>query len=199
MTLGRVHTFVKRVKRLPVWTLDTYSSYRGTHRERRRPATPALNIGTGGVDLPGWINLDETKPGDILAAVPPLPFRSNCLAEVLASHVLEHMRLQDGSDLLSDCHRVLKPGGRITVVVPDTRVIAIAYLLGQVSNESLNNLYLYSYIQESPHRWSYDGHTLGRLMRDAGFENVRRLNRFSDPVLMHPAPYQVCVSGIKPI
>ncbi len=71
-------------------------------RVRRRWHPPAalglaLNIGTGGKDLVGWVDLDETKPGDEAASqVPPVPFRDDCSDEILAGHVVEHMALDDG-------------------------------------------------------------------------------------------------------
>jgi predicted SAM-dependent methyltransferase len=113
-------------------------------------------------------------------------------------HVVEHMPLDDGLALMKECHRILKPGGVVTVIVPDAKIISLAYLAGQVDNWSLNDLYVYSYCQESPHRWFYDHRTLNQLVMDAGFVGPRRLNRFTDDHIMAPAWFQTGLAAAKP-
>jgi predicted SAM-dependent methyltransferase len=108
------------------------------------------------------------------------------------------MTLDDGRALMKECQRILKPGGVVTVIVPDAKIISLAYLARQLSNETLNDLYVYSYCQESQHRWFYDRRTLNQLVADAGFVGLRRLNRFTDAHMMAPAWFQVGVSAIKP-
>lgn len=188
----------KRIELGPRWMLDRYGSWAARSQSLHSPARPALNIGTGGVDLPGWVNLDESKPGDVLARVPPVPFKSGAIGEVLMCHVLEHMPQQEGVELLREALRVLRPGGQITVVVPDSRSIFLAYLLGQVSNFELNDAFIYSYCQESQHRWCYDWRSLHRLVREVGFVDVHRLNRFRSPLLSAPAWWQLVLSARKP-
>jgi predicted SAM-dependent methyltransferase len=187
-----------RLARFPMWAVTKYCE--STSRGWCPPpgAGRALNVGTGGKDLVGWVNLDETKPGDVLAKVPPFPFRDECFDEILMSHVVEHMTLHDGRALIKECHRILKPGGVVTVIVPDGKIISLAYLAGQVDNWKLNDSHLYSYCQESQHRWLYDRRTLNQLVGDVGFVALRRLNRFTDVHMMAPAWSQVGVTAIKP-
>jgi predicted SAM-dependent methyltransferase len=187
-----------RLARLPVWAVTKYCERIGRNWHSLEASGLALNIGTGGHDLTGWVNLDETKPGDVLARVPPAPFRDECFDEILMSHVVEHMTLDDGRALIRECHRILKPGGVVTVIVPDAKIISLAYLAGQLGNETLNDLYVYSYCQESQHRWFYDRRTLNQLVTDAGFVGLRRLNRFTDARMMAPAWFQVGVAAVKP-
>src|ERR1051326_2208138 len=49
----------------------------------------------------------------------PLPFAENSISAVYASHVLEHLYRSQAVALLSECKRVLKPGGVLRLVVPD--------------------------------------------------------------------------------
>jgi predicted SAM-dependent methyltransferase len=114
------------------------------------------------------------------------------------SHVVEHMTLDDGRDLMKECHRILKPGGVVTVIVPDGKILSLAYLSGQVDNWKLNDLYVYSYCQESPHRWLYDRRTLTQIIAEAGFVGLRRLNRFTSDRVMAPAWFQVGLAAVKP-
>jgi predicted SAM-dependent methyltransferase len=187
-----------RLARLPVWAVTKYCERTGRNGHPPAASGLALNIGTGGHALVGWVNLDETKPGDVLARVPPAPFRDECFDEILMSHVVEHMTLDDGRALMKECHRILKPGGVVTVIVPDAKILSLAYLAGQVDNYRLNDLYVYSYCQESQHRWFYDRRTLNQLVADAGFVGLRRLNRFTDARMMVPAWFQVGVGAVKP-
>jgi predicted SAM-dependent methyltransferase len=187
-----------RLARLPIWAVSKYCTWTGRSWRPPEGAGRALNVGTGGKDLVGWVNLDETKPGDVLARVPPFPFRDECFDEILMSHVVEHMTLDDGRALMKECYRILKPGGLVTVIVPDAKIISFAYLAGQLNNETLNDLYVYSYCQESQHRWFYDRRTLNLLVAVVGFVGRRRLNRFTDVHMMTPAWFQVGVSAIKP-
>ena len=62
-----------RLARLPIWAVT--KCYERAARGWHPPAASGLplNIGTGGKDLVGWVNLDETKPGDVLSRVPPAP------------------------------------------------------------------------------------------------------------------------------
>jgi len=187
-----------RLARFPIWAVTRYCGRAGRSWCPPAASGRALNIGTGGHDLVGWVNLDETKPGDVLARVPPAPFRDECFDEILMSHVVEHMTLDDGRALIKECHRILKPGGVVTVIVPDGKIISLAYLAGQIDNWKLNDLFLYSYCQESQHRWLYDRRTLTQIIADAGFVGLRRLNRFTDDRIMAPAWFQVGVAAVKP-
>jgi|HubBroStandDraft_5_1064220.scaffolds.fasta_scaffold00363_15 predicted SAM-dependent methyltransferase len=187
-----------RLARFPLWTVNKYCERTGRGWHPPAASGLALNIGTGGHDLVGWVNLDETKPGDVLARVPPAPFRDECFDEILMSHVVEHMRLNDGRALMKECHRILKPGGVMTVIVPDGKIISLAYLAGQVDNWKLNDWLLYSYCQESQHRWLYDRRTLTQIVAEAGFVGLRRLNRFTSDRMMAPAWFQVGLAAVKP-
>ena len=162
-----------------------------------RPLGVALNIGTGGNDRVGWVNVDETKPGDVLAVVPPLPFRDRTADEVYLGHVLEHLELATGMEILRECWRVMKPEARITVVVPDTRVIAAVYATGILGNGQLNNDYLYSYAQESQHRWSHDARSVRKVLGATGFRCIGRINRYTEPRLVQAAWWQCGMAAKK--
>ncbi|MDP3770469.1 MAG: methyltransferase domain-containing protein [Candidatus Sungbacteria bacterium] len=78
-----------------------------------------LNIGCG-VDIKqGWTNLDSAAlPGvDVVHDIEklPLPFGNDEFDEILAQDVLEHIEY---IPVLKDLHRILKPGGRLTIRVP---------------------------------------------------------------------------------
>ncbi len=84
------------------------------------PLPTKLNLGCGKDVRDGWINCDNAEklpPGVIrMDAGKPFPFPSNHFVEIYASHVLEH--IHNYEDTIIECHRVLKPGGLLTVRVP---------------------------------------------------------------------------------
>jgi SAM-dependent methyltransferase len=89
-----------------------------------------LNLGCDVLLHSDWINLDLVPRPEVLAADlrNGIPFRSNSLDVVYHSHVLEHFRRSEGRSFISECHRVLKPGGVIRIGIPDLEQMARIYL-----------------------------------------------------------------------
>lgn len=172
-----------------------------------------LNVGSGPVPLEGYVNLDmaQSPEVDILARAPSLPFLDGAFEEIYAGHFLEHLTMEEGIEFIAECQRCLEPFGRLALVVPDTREIVKRWLEGapdcvlgpsgdwyNVSDlDAVCGLFLYSTVQESPHRWSYEKDTLARRMAMAGFGQLREIDRYRDERLAAPAWYQVGVEGVK--
>jgi len=174
-----------------------------------------LNIGAGDTPLQFYTNLDcdLEKDPDILAQVPPLPFQDESLHEIWASHFLEHLDRKEAAEFLQECHRCLKPRGRLGLVVPDTRAIMKRWLAGDTTMmpmgpdgawwplddlDAICHLFLYASIRgEDSHKWSYDQNTLAKAMTQSGFENLRQIDRFRDSRLSSPVWFQCGVDGFK--
>jgi SAM-dependent methyltransferase len=85
-----------------------------------------LNIGADRTQIAGFLSVDfnaEVHP-DVLCEADHLPFEDDTVDEIYASHVLEHLPYE--SKALQEWLRVLKPGGMLTVAVPD--IVQIYYL-----------------------------------------------------------------------
>lgn len=175
-----------------------------------------LNVGSGGSPLEGYVNLDmaESAQVDVLARAPSLPFLDGAFEEIYAGHFLEHLTMEEGVEFIAECCRCLGAFGRLALVVPDTREIVKRWLEGSpdcVPNpqdpsgawfnisdlDAVCGLFLYSTLQESPHRWSYDRDSLARRMVMAGFGKLREIDRYRDERLAAPAWYQVGIEGVK--
>jgi len=119
------------------------------------PAGPWLNIGSGPLSPPAWINFDGSWQAR-LAGYPwlaslgrralgidighwpagvrhrdirrGLPYAPDSVAVVYASHVLEHLHRADTVRFLTHVRQLLKPGGVCRVVVPDVQAIVRWYL-----------------------------------------------------------------------
>jgi len=81
-----------------------------------------LNIGAGYLKVPGFKSIDfrkETKPDylvDLERAKCLKQIKANSVDEVLASHILEHIRNLEG--LMLEIYRVCKNGAKMTIRVP---------------------------------------------------------------------------------
>ena len=90
-----------------------------------------VNVGCGRRCHPAWCNLDLTAsaPGVIEHDLRQgLPFADNSCDAIYHSHVLEHLKPDDADRLISECFRVLKPGGILRIAVPDLEGIARQYV-----------------------------------------------------------------------
>lgn len=90
-----------------------------------------LNIGCGRDYRDGWWNCDISQncksDATLDIATQQIPFSGGTVDEVYISGVLEQIAGNEGLiHAMNECYRVLKPGGVMTVVVPNARY-AIAH------------------------------------------------------------------------
>jgi SAM-dependent methyltransferase len=81
-----------------------------------------IDLGCGRSRHEGAIGVDNAKmPGvDVIADMEEgLPFREGCADSIMMYHVLEHV--QDFMGVVSELHRILKPGCRADIRVPYCR------------------------------------------------------------------------------
>lgn len=92
-----------------------------------------LNLACGPVYLVDdhWVNIDFVSVGrevighDLLT---PLPFDDSMFDLVYCSHFLEHVPRGSVHAFLLECKRVLRPGGILRLVLPDSEEMFTAYL-----------------------------------------------------------------------
>src|ERR1700676_4603594 len=90
-----------------------------------------LNVGCGYRFHLAWENVDFQPTGPSVRVCnlrKGIPYPEATFDVVYHSHVLEHFPKSMALGFLRDCHRVLKEGGVIRVVVPDLERIARLYL-----------------------------------------------------------------------
>lgn len=144
-----------------------------------------LNVG-GWQAAEGWTILD-VNPGahvDHVGDVRDLSFlASQSCSEVYASHVLEHLGYQQEiPDVMLEFHRILKPGGRLRISVPDLETLCELFLeTGLKSRDKFEIMRMMFGGQMD----AYDRHLtgmsfqiLGDFMHHAGFAQINRVPSF---------------------
>ena len=89
-----------------------------------------LNLGCGSHHKKGWVNVDFNSTGPTVIAHNlncGIPFEDGSFDVVYHSHLLEHFSKSSAQRFMNECHRVLKDGGIIRVVVPDLEQIIKGY------------------------------------------------------------------------
>jgi predicted SAM-dependent methyltransferase len=131
-----------------------------------------LNLGSGPRPLEGYRNLD-IKDGH--AAYPLDYYESDLFDEVRASHILEHFPRGQVADVVKEWVRILAPGGRLKIAVPDFDWIVREYSNGH-RHDPLIEAYLFGGQSDADdyHKAFFNQDKLKRLLEDAGLVDVRR-------------------------
>jgi len=115
---------------------------------------------------------------DRYAPIDALPFAPESVDEIRSVQVLEHMETKRVPEVLRHWHAMLKPGGIAHVDVPDFEETA-RQLLAQPDEPSKDWFYRLIYgSQKNAHAFHRSGFSparLERLLREAGFREVRHL------------------------
>lgn len=183
-----------------------------------------LHMGCGSDLRSGWANIDMSSPR---GGVPPgilfvrhdlrkgLPLPDGTCDLVYSSHLLEHLEYRHGVALLRECHRILAPGGRFRIALPNLRLVFQAYVNDDIQyfdplprsevahvapgTEAIVDWVNYSVYQRGEHLTIYDEDKLMRLLKNVGFHSVAvseydRSIDSSDPVRIR---YSFYIEAVK--
>lgn len=144
-------------------------------KEQMSEQSRKLNIGGGDIPLAGYENIDRKFGGEAYPLKDntgkPIPDAS--CDEVRASHILEHFSNAEVPLVLAEWSRVLKPGGRLRVAVPDFEYCAKGYLDGK--KEPFGSYLLGGQTDENDfHRSVFNEERLVNCMTQVGIENLTR-------------------------
>ena len=156
-----------------------------------------LHLGCGPVIKEGWVNIDLYDNGSDLKLDlrEPWPFSDRSVSIIYSEHVFEHFDYPfEARRLLSEAWRVLAPGGKFSLGVPDCEFAAKSYVTRDEDfhrRERENGLppevttpmdhLNYTFRQRKEHKYSYDFETLTKVLTEANFVSVVR--RSFDPTL----------------
>jgi predicted SAM-dependent methyltransferase len=168
---------------------DILAPFEFYHARRLRYMRPLrLNLGCGTLAMPAWVNIDLVGlPVDLAWNLSrPLPFPDNSVDAIFHEHVLEHLSASDGYALLRECHRVLRSGGVMRVVLPDASLYIRSYC--EPSHGFLNSwrhinerglpplLGLQEEFYNFGHKTIYDFETLAFFCKAVGFAVIEARN-----------------------
>jgi FkbM family methyltransferase len=164
-----------------------------------------LNLGCGDYELACYRNLDSKK-GDTI--YPLADYKDGEADEVRASHVLEHFPHGQVADVVKEWARVLKPGAKLKIAVPDFDWIVKAYSNGHRGDARLEH-YLFGGQVDSDdyHKTFFNEDKLKALLEGAGLVDVKKWESDADDCSSYhvslnlegrkPLPPRQCAHGVS--
>ena len=194
------------------WLLTRYRQAFGRvdHRTIRRyfldHDVRKLHLGCGHNVIDGWLNTDVMslrRDVPYLNAIKRFPFDDGEFDCVFSEHLIEHFPFAHGLAMLKECHRILKPGGRIRITTPDLTFLIqlccaqksdvvreyIEWVVAKFSPSpppgAGEALVVNDFMRNWGHQFIYDEETMRLSLRNAGFSDVvrRELNASDDEAL----------------
>lgn len=140
------------------------------------PKVVKLNLGCGDRLEKGYINIDAYNPAaDMKANAVKLPLPNDWADEIMSMHMFEHLSPYDVMDALAEWKRVLKPGGRLILEMPDIMAMCKEFVDPATSKgkryELLNCFYGTTQIAH-PHLWGWYPEILADHLWNAGYRNI---------------------------
>lgn len=143
--------------------------------------TKGLNLGCRTRSIEGFLNMDcdQHEGVDVVGDVSDLSrFADNSVGEIYGSHVLEHFEYHKTLAVLKEWHRVLEPGGKLYVAVPDfERTVELYGKLGL--DEWIIRFLMGDQEYKTAYHYSlFDEERLTHLLKQAGFVDSFRVEQF---------------------
>ncbi len=181
-----------RAKQLATAALSPHARRQARTLARQVPLR--LHLGSGGNNLAGWVNIDLVGAHADLSwdLRRPLPLGKATTEAVFLEHVLEHMPVAEGVQVLHHLLDVLVPGGTLRVGVPDAGLYATSYVHHDMVLDELRPgrptrmLALGEVFQEHGHVSAWDGETLCLAVGEAGYHAARVMPGGTSTIV--PAP-----------
>jgi len=150
-----------------------------------------IHFGAGRHILPGYFNADAVqhpnaeRPLDMVyemrfdgaILVQPMPLDDGCAEELFAAHVIEHFARYEVDAVIGEWKRLLQPGGRLILELPNLEACARNLLAGARPQMCMFGIYG-DESWKSPymlHKFGYTPATLSALLAEHGFTNIQVL------------------------
>jgi hypothetical protein len=162
---------IRETPAVPVAAVVNTASYTVTQEQliERINHPLKLNIGGGtGPELAGYEIVDRKVGKEAY----PLDYADDSVDEVRASHILEHFSHRIVGDVIRDWVRVLKPGGRLQISVPDFQKCAKLYM--DRTNQPVEMFIMGGQTDDNDyHKSLWDQTSLTDAMKSAGLNDIR--------------------------
>lgn len=170
-----------------------YVKRNGFYNTKKYNKNIRLNIGSGGIEYPGYLSVDlYDKRANIIMDITKLDFDDDSVTELLALHVFEHLNPYKALDILKGWYKILKPGGKLIMEMPDIEQLCKRFVSAGTGERYgiLNAMYGSVNTTDvgdpsditSPHLFGWFPQSLTDHLTNAGFTNI-----VFEPE-MHPHP-----------
>ena len=185
-------------------------------RALRRNEPILLDVGCGADKRRGFLGVDLIRHADVWWNIKwGIPFPDESVSEIRSDHCFEHLDILDVIKTLRECHRVLKPGGKLDFTVPHLDPYLDAYLRRDTTflAEKIEDIPAeVSRVLETPfdriawllhrrgeHRSLFDKESILHKVRLAGFEevSVRSFDPMADQLPRFSSVYVVARKATK--
>ena len=171
-----------------------------------------LEFGSGsrkGVN--GWTTIDITDGADISWDINRLlPIPDNSVDKIYSSHFLEHFSITEIQKILSECYRIIKPGGWISACVPDASIYINAYVNNSKLDENQFCGYKPAFHYHSKidyvnyiaylggeHKHLFDSDNLVGIFKSCNFQNAKTRNFINELDLKERNHQSIYVEATK--
>lgn len=203
---------LKKLRRIARWTINAAQPaklgrsllYQCYYYKATGRTLPGLHIGSGGLRVPGFLNVDVDAAidCDLIGGSEKLKLADKSVGTIYASHLFEHIPNGRTQTVLREWHRVLTTGGSLYLCVPDLEALAERYLaaIHEYSDpDATETLELVTRViyggQSDRFDFHYNGYsmpTLKALLESVGFTDVKRFDRSA----LTFAPFTDCGSAM---
>jgi ubiquinone/menaquinone biosynthesis C-methylase UbiE len=130
---------------------------------------------------------EMARSGNVRFANAPvrIPCADGSAAAVYSSHMIEHLDRGEARAFLAEVRRVLAPGGVVRIAAPDLSLLVQEYGMTGDADEFVAGTHMglnrpsgprgwarWTMVGPRHHLWMYDGESLTRLLRQAGFKEA---------------------------
>lgn len=154
-----------------------------------------INVGCGKRARANMVNLDVvatpgyTEPDYYIKGGDDTGLPSECADEVMAIHNFEHYFRWEVDAVLVEWRRLLKPGGQLTLEMPDIIKCCKNMLTGYTHSGKNPDQFSYWGVYGDPttmdhfmvHKWGWEPRTLTALLKQHGFTGMKE-----EPTKWHP-------------
>ena len=121
-----------------------------------------------------WINVDiqERWNPDIVADGASMPmFEDGSADMIVIHHGLEHFGCGEADAMLSECYRILKPGGSLLIFVPNLRALAQRWLTRQMEDQLYFTNVFGAFMGDEAdrHKWGYTPESMWLTLSKCGY------------------------------
>lgn len=144
-----------------------------------------INLGCGKHTLEGWFCIDvqqhpdATRPLDMVSDVKKIALPDECADEIMAIHLFEHLYRWECDEVIEEWKRLLKPGGKLILEMPDLLKFC-SNIIKDVKSKHEGQMGMWGAYgdprEKNPymcHRWGWTYRTIKPFLESHGFKNLR--------------------------